>query len=67
MSCHQAAGENHNVSDLINCLENVTQFKYFWTSVTNENCVHEEIKEQFKSGECLLPWCWEFFFSPLMS
>ena len=31
-------------------LESVEQFKYFGTTLTNKNCIHEEIKSRLKSG-----------------
>jgi hypothetical protein len=32
------------------CLENVAQFKYLGTRVTNKNLVQEEIKRRLNSG-----------------
>jgi hypothetical protein len=31
-------------------LENVSQFKYLWTTVTNQNLIQEEIKRRLNSG-----------------
>jgi len=31
-------------------LENVAKFKHFETAVTNQNCIHEEIKSGLNSG-----------------
>jgi len=31
--------------------ERVEEFKYFGTNLTNQNCIHEEIKSRPKSGQ----------------
>jgi hypothetical protein len=43
--CHQNAGQNHD-----RFFENVAQFKYFGTTVTNQNLILEEIKRRLKLG-----------------
>jgi len=35
--------------------ENVAELKYFGMTLTNETCIHEEIKEHTEIWECLLP------------
>jgi hypothetical protein len=42
--CHQNAGQNRNVKTLNRSFENVEQFKYLGTTVTNQNLIQEEIK-----------------------
>jgi hypothetical protein len=54
MSRHQTAGQNHNIK--VN--------KSFENVATNQNCIHEETKEQVKLGECLLPFNLESFVFP---
>jgi hypothetical protein len=51
LSHHQNVGQNH-YSLLIVCkaFENVAKFMYLGTAVTNQNCIHEEIKSRFSLG-----------------
>jgi hypothetical protein len=44
LSRHQNAGQYHNINIANSSFENVAQFKYFGTSVTNQNLILEEIK-----------------------
>jgi hypothetical protein len=50
MSRDHNAGENGNVRISNKSFETVKQFKYFGTTLTNQNSVHEEIKSRLKSG-----------------
>jgi hypothetical protein len=50
LSRHQSAGQNHDIKIGNRCFENVAQFKYFGTTVTNKNLIQEEIKGRLKSG-----------------
>jgi hypothetical protein len=52
MSRHKNAGQNHNIK-VVNksrSFENVAQFKYLGTTVTNQNLIGEEIKRRLNSG-----------------
>jgi hypothetical protein len=42
---HQNAGQNHDIRIASRSLENLTQFKYLGTTVTNQNSIQEEIKK----------------------
>jgi hypothetical protein len=50
LSHHQNAGQNHNIKIGDRSFENVAQFKYLGTIVTNQNLIQEEIKRRLKSG-----------------
>jgi hypothetical protein len=45
-----AVAQNRYIKEADNLFENVTKFKYFGTTVTNKNCIHEEIKSRLNSG-----------------
>jgi hypothetical protein len=47
LSRHQNAGQNHDIKTGNRCFENVTQFKYLGTTVTNKNLI---IKRRLNSG-----------------
>jgi hypothetical protein len=46
LSRHQNAGQNGNINTANRSFENVAQFKYFGTTVTDQNLIHEEIKKR---------------------
>jgi hypothetical protein len=50
LSCYQNAGQNRGIKIANRSFENVSQFKYLGTVVTNENLIQEEIKERLSSG-----------------
>jgi hypothetical protein len=50
MSRHQNAGQNHDIKMANRSFENMAQFKYLGTRVTNENLIKEEIKRGLNSG-----------------
>jgi hypothetical protein len=39
---HQNAGQNHDIKIANRCFDNVAQFKYLGTTVTNQNLIQEE-------------------------
>jgi hypothetical protein len=51
LSRHQNAGQNHytNIGD--RSFENMAQFKYLGTTVTNQNLIGDEIKRRLDSGD----------------
>jgi hypothetical protein len=50
LSRHQNAGQNRDIEIANRWFENVSQFKYLGTTVTNQNLIQEEIKRRLSSG-----------------
>jgi hypothetical protein len=50
LSHHQNAGQNQDINIANRLFENVSQFKYWGTTVTNQNLIQEEIKRRLSSG-----------------
>jgi hypothetical protein len=49
LSRHQNVGQNRGVKIANRSFENVSQFKYLGTTVTNQNLIQEEIKRRLNS------------------
>jgi hypothetical protein len=47
---HQNAGQNHDIKIAYRSIENVVQFKYLGTTVTNQSLIQEEIKRRLNLG-----------------
>jgi hypothetical protein len=50
MSRHPSSGQNQNIRTANESFENVANFKYLETTLTNENDIHDEIKNILNSG-----------------
>jgi hypothetical protein len=44
LSCHQNVGQNRDIKIENRSFENVSQFKYLVTTVTNQNLIEEKIR-----------------------
>jgi hypothetical protein len=47
---HKNSGQNHYIKIGNRCFENVAQFRYLGTTITNENLIQEDIKRRLNSG-----------------
>jgi hypothetical protein len=50
VSCSRKIGQKHSIELVNRLFENVPKFKYLRTTVTDQNCMHEEIKSRLNSG-----------------
>jgi hypothetical protein len=50
LSRHQNVAQNRHIKIANRSFENVLQFKYLGTTVTNQNLIQEEIKRRLNSG-----------------
>jgi hypothetical protein len=50
LSHHQNVGQNRDIKIANREFENVSQFKYLGTTITNHNLIQEEIKRRMNSG-----------------
>jgi hypothetical protein len=50
LSRHQNVGQNRDIRIANRSFENVSQFKYLGTTITNENMIRDEIKRRLNSG-----------------
>jgi len=58
MSQDQHAGQNHSIKICNKSLERLAQFRYLGTTLTDHNCIDEEINNRLKSGNaCSIIWC----------
>jgi hypothetical protein len=50
MSRNQKIGQKHSIKIGNRYFEDVAKFKYLGTTLTDQNCMHEEIKSRINSG-----------------
>jgi hypothetical protein len=67
MSHHQNAGQNHVIKIANRSIENVAQFRYLETAVTNRNLIQEEIKRRLNSDNACYYSIQNFLSSCLLS
>jgi hypothetical protein len=54
MSRHPNSGQNQNIRIADESFENVAKCKYFGTTLTNQNDIHDEIKIRLNSGNAAI-------------
>jgi hypothetical protein len=67
LSRHQNAGQNRDIKIANGSFENVSQFKYLGTTVTNQNLIQEEIKRRLNSGNTCYHTVQNLLYSRLLS
>jgi hypothetical protein len=67
LSRHQNAGQNHDIKVANRSFENVAQFKYFGTTITDQNLIQEEIKRRLNSDNACYHSVQNFLYSHLLS
>jgi hypothetical protein len=63
LSRYQNAEQNYDVQIANRCFENVAQFTYLGTTITNQNVIQEEIKRRLNSGNACYHSVQTFIFS----
>jgi hypothetical protein len=56
LSHHHNVGQNRDIKIANRLFENVSQFKYLGTAVTNQILIQEEIKRRLNSGNACYHW-----------
>jgi hypothetical protein len=64
MSCSQKIGQKHSIKIENRSFEDVAKFKYLGTTLTNQNCMHEQINSRLNSGNAATIWSEAFVFLP---
>jgi hypothetical protein len=64
LSRHQNVGQNRDIKIANRLFENVSQFKYLGTTVTNQNLIKEKIKRRLSPGNACYHSIQNHVFSP---
>jgi hypothetical protein len=63
---HKKAGQKHDMNIVNRSFEGVAKFKYLGTTLTDQNCMQEEIKSRLNSGNACYHSVQSFVFPPLV-
>jgi hypothetical protein len=50
MSCHQTAGQSSDIRVANKSFEKVAKFRYLGATLSDQNCIHEEIRSRLNLG-----------------
>jgi hypothetical protein len=67
MSRHQTAGQSNYIRVANKSFEKVAKFKYLGATLTDQNCIHEEIRSRLNSGNACYHAVQNLLSSHLMS
>jgi hypothetical protein len=67
MSRHQTAGQSNYIRVANKSFEKVTDFKYLGSTLTDQNCIHEEIRSRLNSGNACYHAVQNLLYSRLLS
>jgi ribosomal protein S2 len=67
ISRNQKTGQKHSIKIANRSFEYVTKFRYLGTTLTDQNCIHEEIKSRLNSGNACYHSVQSLLFSRLLS
>jgi hypothetical protein len=64
MSLYQKEGRKHGMKIANRSFEDVEKFKYYGTTLMDQNCIYKEIKRRLNSGNACYHWVQTFVFPP---
>jgi preprotein translocase subunit SecD len=67
MSRHQTAGQSNYIRVANKSFEKVAKFKYLGAALTDQNCIHEEIRSRLNSGNACYHAVQNLLYSRLLS
>jgi hypothetical protein len=67
MSHSQKTGQKHSIKIVNRSFEDVAKFKYFGTTLTDQDCMHKEIRSRLNSGNACYHLVQSLLFSRLLS
>jgi hypothetical protein len=67
MSSSQKIGQKHSIKIANRSFEDAARFKYLGTTLTDQNCMHEEINSRLNSGNACYLWVHNLLSSRLLS